>query len=187
VKTREILTAFSTAFRAGVEQRGALLVVARGEPVERLRDRDVALVRRDHEAGVRERLDLRLHGGDDARRAVAHGGDGDARAQVDQGVAVDVDDDTACCPRGEDRHRGADPGGDGGGLARHQLLRDGSGQRRAQAPLLGDAVDDRSSGGRGGIGDGQADSSAGVVPSSVRGTCLCCPMPIRCSGHAART
>ena len=56
---------------AGVEQRGALVVVARGELVERLGDGDVALVRRDHEARVGERLDLGLDRVDDARRAVA--------------------------------------------------------------------------------------------------------------------
>ena len=40
---------------AGVEQRRALLVVAGREPGQRLAHRDVALVRRDHEAGVGER------------------------------------------------------------------------------------------------------------------------------------
>ena len=41
-------------FGAGVEQGRALLVVARGEPVQLLAHRHVALVGRDHEAGVGE-------------------------------------------------------------------------------------------------------------------------------------
>ena len=52
VAARAYLTAFSTRLAAGVEQRGALLVVAGGEPVQRLGDLDVGLVGRGEEAGV---------------------------------------------------------------------------------------------------------------------------------------
>ena len=52
---------------AGVEQRDALRVVARGQPVELLADVDVPLVRGDREAGVGELGDLRGDGLDDAR------------------------------------------------------------------------------------------------------------------------
>ena len=47
-------------FGAGVEQRAPLLVVTGGELGERLADRDVLLVGRDHEAGVGEVRDLLL-------------------------------------------------------------------------------------------------------------------------------
>ncbi len=47
---------------AGVEQRRALLVGARRQLVQLLGDRDVPLVRRDHEAGVGERRHLLLDG-----------------------------------------------------------------------------------------------------------------------------
>ena len=55
---------------AGVEQRRALLVVAGRQRVELLADGDVALVRRDHEARVRERGDLVLDRLDDERRSL---------------------------------------------------------------------------------------------------------------------
>ena len=46
---------------AGVEERGLLGVLARGQLGELLADVDVAVVRRDHEAGVGEGGDLLLH------------------------------------------------------------------------------------------------------------------------------
>ena len=70
-------------------------MVARRQLGQLLADLDVALVRRDHEAGVRERRHLLLHARDDPRRGVADADDGDARAEVDQRVAVDVDEDAA--------------------------------------------------------------------------------------------
>ena len=95
--------------RPGVEQRRPLLAAAGREPVEVFGDRDVALVRRDHEAGVGEVGDLVLHGLDHARRRVADRRDRDARAQIDEPIAVDVFDDAAERPGGVDRHRVADP------------------------------------------------------------------------------
>src|SRR5229473_3045185 len=78
-------------FRPGVEQRGALVVVTGGPPGELLADRHVLLVRGDHETGVGEPLGLLTDSGRDAGRAVAHRRHRDPRAEVDQGVAVDVD------------------------------------------------------------------------------------------------
>ena len=80
---------------AGVEQRRALVVVAGGEPVERLAHLDVPLVRGHHEAGVGELGDLGLHPRDDLGGGVADVDDGDAGAEVDELVAVDVDEDAA--------------------------------------------------------------------------------------------
>ena len=87
----------------GVEQRRALLVGARGELGQLLADLDVLLVGRDHEAGVGEVGDLPLDRLDHARGGVADGGDGDAGAEVDELVAVDVDEDAAAGPLDVDR------------------------------------------------------------------------------------
>ncbi len=103
------------------EESAALLEGTRGELVELLGDRDVLLVRRDHEAGMREVLDLSLHRLDDARVTVAHRGHRDAGAEVDELVAVDVDEDAALALDDVGRQAGADPGGDGGVLARREL------------------------------------------------------------------
>ena len=116
---------------AGVEEHGALVVVARGQLVEPLGHRDVPLVGRDHEAGVGEGRDLLLHRRDDPRGARADRGDRDARAEVDEHVAVDVLDDAAVRADGVHRHHRADAGGDRGGLAGGELA-------RARAGELGD-------------------------------------------------
>ena len=123
-------------FGAGVEQRALLRVVARRDAVEGLGDGDVGLVRRDHEAGVRELRDLRLHRLDDLRVRVAERRHGDARAEVDERVAVGVDDDAAAGGDGLDRYGVPDTRGDGGGLAREQLLRARTRDAGDQAPLL---------------------------------------------------
>ena len=100
-----------------VEQCRALVVVARGELVELLRDLDVLLVGVDHEARVREGVDLLGDGVDDPLVAVADGRHRDARAEVDELVAVGVTQDAAR-PLGDvDRQTGAHPGRDGGQLA----------------------------------------------------------------------
>src|SRR5262249_51020814 len=75
---------------AGVEQRRALLEVTRREGVELLAYLYVGLVRCDHEAGVREALDLAAYRLDDARRGVAHGGHRDAGGEVDPLAALNV-------------------------------------------------------------------------------------------------
>ena len=80
---------------AGVEQRGLLGVVARRQLREGRADVDVAVVRRDHEAGVRERRHLLLDPRDHLRRRVAHAGHRDARPEIDQRVAVDVHEHAA--------------------------------------------------------------------------------------------
>ena len=94
--------------RAGVEQRRALLVAAGGDRVERLGHGDVAVVRGDHETGVGERRHLVAYGLDHRGRAVADRGDGDARPEVDERVAVDVDDHAAARGRRVHRHDAAE-------------------------------------------------------------------------------
>ena len=108
---------------AGIEQRGTLLVRARREPRELLTDLHVALVRGDHEAGVGETADLLAHFGDDALGGVPDAHDGDSRAEVDERIAVDVDQHPAAGPLDEHRQRGAHTARDGGIAARHQLRR----------------------------------------------------------------
>ena len=89
--------------RARVEQRGPLLVIARRARRELLADRDVLLVRGDHEAGVGEPGDLLADPLHHARRGVARRHHGDARAEVDERVAVRVDQHAAA--GGGDEHR----------------------------------------------------------------------------------
>ena len=80
--------------------------------------------------------DLRLHRLDDLRVRVAERRDGDARAEVDERVAVGVDDDAAAGGDGVDRRGVADARGDGSGLAGEQLLRARTGDAGDQATLL---------------------------------------------------
>ena len=98
---------------AGVEQRGALRVLARGQPVQGLGNLNVGLVGRGKEAGVGVPRELVCGTGDDRRRRVAHGGDRDAAAQVDERVAVDVDDHTASCGGHVDAGAARQPGREG--------------------------------------------------------------------------
>ncbi len=97
---------------AGVEQHGALLVVARGEAVQLLGDGHIAFVGRDHEAGVGEVLHGFLHSTDDGGVRGADARHGDAGAEVDEGVAVDVVDDAAVGVGDEDRNARRNARGD---------------------------------------------------------------------------
>ena len=81
---------------AGVEERGALLVVSGGDPVQRLGHRDVGLVGRGEEKQVW------VYCASWAARAATTAGAAlptvvsrDAAAEVDEGIAVDVEDDAA--------------------------------------------------------------------------------------------
>ena len=94
--------------RTGGEQRRLLGVVTRREPVERRRDVDEALVLGDEEAGVGEALRLLGDAADDLGVGRPDAGHGDAGRQVDDVVAVDVDEDAAAGALDEHRHRGAE-------------------------------------------------------------------------------
>ncbi len=100
------------SFCAGVEQHGTLLVVTGGEFGETLGDLDVALVRSNHETGVGEVCDLILNCGHDGRVGSADAGHRDTGTEVDQRVAVDVDDDSTVCVGDVDRKGGCDAGAD---------------------------------------------------------------------------
>ena len=113
--------------RTRVEQGRPLLVCTGGEPGQLLGDSDVTLVRRDHEAGVSEVPRLGTDGLDDPRCAAAHGRDRDPGPEVNQAVTVDVLDDSARRPGGEDRHRSRHADADRGVLTGHQLKRPGAG------------------------------------------------------------
>jgi hypothetical protein len=152
---------------ARVEERRALLVVAGGELVELLGDGDVVVVGGDGEARVREGVELGGDGLDDARVGVADAGHGDARAEVDDRVAVGVDDDAAPGRDDRDGDGGADALRDGDGLAGHELLRARAGDAGDEAALLreGGAAD----GGGRGIDEGHGmlrcgDDGGGVGP-----------------------
>ena len=97
--------------RAGVEQRGALLVRPRRAPGQFLAHLDVTLVRGHHEAGVREPGRLLGHPRGHPGRRVAYRDHRDPGAEVDEGVAVGVHDDAAARVGDEHRQHGADPAG----------------------------------------------------------------------------
>jgi hypothetical protein len=84
-------------FGAGVEQRRPLLESPGSQLVELLADGYVGLVRRDHEAGVGEPLDLGVYRVHHQGCAVADAGDGDARGEVDPLAAVDVGERATRC------------------------------------------------------------------------------------------
>jgi hypothetical protein len=123
--------------RARVEQR-ALLGVAPGRQLrERRADVDVPVVRRDHEAGVGERADLVPDVAHHGVGRVADRGHRDPGAEVDQRVAVDVDEDTAAGRDDEHRQHRADAVGDVGLLAVQAGQRLGTGDLGHEAAFLG--------------------------------------------------
>ena len=77
---------------AAVGEDRLLGEVAGRELVQHLGQADHRLVGRDQRAGVQELLRLRRHRVDDRGRGVADAGHADAAGEVDEGVAVDVED-----------------------------------------------------------------------------------------------
>jgi hypothetical protein len=123
---------------ARVEQGALLRVVAGGELGERGAHVHVAVVRRDHEAGVGERLDLRGDVPDHRRCRVADRGHGDAGPEVDQRVPVHVDEDAAPGRDHEHRQHRADAVRDVRLLAVQALQRAGARDLGDEAALLGE-------------------------------------------------
>jgi hypothetical protein len=119
---------------------------AGGQLGQPLADGDVALVRRDHETRVRERRHLLPHGGHHGGGGVAHGRDRDPGPQVDQRVAVDVDEDAAGRPFDEHRQRRPHPGGHGGLPPGHQRDGPGTGHGGDQSAALDDLVGEHAHG-----------------------------------------
>ena len=94
---------------AGGEQCRLLRVVAGGQAVQRSGDVDEALVLGDQEAGVGEALGLLADPAHYGGVGRADAGDSDAGGEVDDVVAVDVDEDAAAGALDEDRHGDAEP------------------------------------------------------------------------------
>ena len=86
-----------------------------------------------------KRRDLRLHRLDDARGGVADVDDGDSGAEVDQRVAVDVDDHAPAGTLDEDREGSAHATGDDGGASGHQFPRTGARDLGDQLSFLREA------------------------------------------------
>ena len=125
-------------------------MITRSQSIEGLADFDVAGVRRDHEAGVGEVSGLPLDALHHQGMGIAHGRDGDAGAQVDEGVAIDIDDHAPARTLGEDGHGPAHSSRNGGRATGHQLPRSRAGELGNQTALLGE----RGGGGQQGVGHG---------------------------------
>ena len=138
VYLRAILTPFSTASAPELTQHGLLREVAGGVLGEQFGDAHVLLVRRDREERVHDVAELPLRRRDDGVVGVADRRDADAGAEVDELVAVDVDDDGAVGAL-DDRpaERDETPADDAASRRSLQGHRLRSGDRGDDAPLLG--------------------------------------------------
>lgn len=96
--------------RAGAEQGGALGELPRGQLVEPIGHVDVALVLGDEEAGMSEPGDLLLNARDHPWSTGAHAGHRNTRGEIDEVVAVDVDEDAPTRPFDEYRQGRANAG-----------------------------------------------------------------------------
>src|SRR5690606_11556672 len=116
-----------------------LLEVARGDLGELLGDAHVVLVRGDGEEGVGERRRLLGDRLRDLRMGVADRRDADAASEVDELVAVDVDEDRARSPLHVDVGEGARAAGDARDATLLQLARPRARDLGDELALLGDA------------------------------------------------
>jgi hypothetical protein len=123
-------------FGSGVEQCRALVMLAGSDSGQFLADREVRLVGGDHEAGVGELLNLRLNGCDHCGCGVAHTGHRDTGTQIDQRVAIDVEQHPTSGGCDEHRHRDTHPGRDRRVAPRRQFPRPRTGQLSHQTTPL---------------------------------------------------
>jgi len=121
---------------SGVEQRRSLLVRTRSEPRQLLADRDVALIRRDHEAAVGELADLLADVVHHRRGCIADTDHRDAGAEVDERVVVDVNEHPTACAGDVDGQRGTHAAGHGGRATLVELSGPRAGQAGDQPSLL---------------------------------------------------
>ena len=98
-------------FCTRVQQYGAGWARDRGELVEFFSNLNIRLVWGHHEARVGEVRDRFLDRGHDLRVRCTHGGHGDAGAEVDEAVTVNVFDDAAVGADSVGCHGPADTGG----------------------------------------------------------------------------
>ena len=102
-------------------------VVTRGQPVERSGYVDEPLVLRDQKARVGEALSLLRNTSDDGRVGRTDACHSDPRREVDDVIAVDIDQDAATGSLDEDRHGDAHTRGEFRAALRLQLLDMGPG------------------------------------------------------------
>src|SRR5258707_10432802 len=119
-----------------VEESRPLVMRAGCDPVQFLAYLYIALVGHHHEAGMSEVGDLFGDPADDKLGTVADGGDRDARAEVDQRVAVGVDEYPAARRGHEDGQHMAQAPGDAALAALEQLAGDGARDLSYQMALL---------------------------------------------------
>lgn len=119
-----------------VEQRGALVVVARRATVECLSNTHIPVVRSHHETRMRERVDLLFNSFHDRRSRATDRRHGNARTEVDQGVPIQVYHHATGCCGGVYRHYRSDTVGHSSGTSLMHLPGAGSGQGRTKTALL---------------------------------------------------
>ena len=117
VCARAILTAFSIASAPVVTKIDFFLLGPGRQLVQFLGETHRAVVRRDHDAGVAEAVDLLGDRGGDLRVAMASRTHRDAGAEVDVTIAFDVPQFRALCARNINRGDVALAAGDGVVLA----------------------------------------------------------------------
>ena len=98
-------------------------MVTRGEPVERGGYVDESLVLGDQEARVGEALSLLRNSPDHGRIGRTDTGHSDPRGEVDDVIAIDIDQDPASGSLDEDRHRDAQTAGQLRSTFHLQILR----------------------------------------------------------------
>ena len=119
-------------FRAAVDEDRALVVRAGRDRVEALGQRDIRLVGHDGKADVREVIQLRVHGADHVRVAVAHIDHTDPTGEIDQVVAIGVGQDRAIGLDDRDRSGGGHTAGDRACAPGHQRIAGRTGHRGLQ-------------------------------------------------------
>ena len=148
---------------ARVEERRLRRLAHRRELGQPLRELDVDLVGDDREVGVRELLQLRLSGLDDARVRVTDVQAAHAAREVDERVPVDVGQRRAVCLRDHDRRVDRERIGDDAGLP----LEDRPGLRPGDLGLQMDcARDSHTSHAIGSAGRYEPESASGVYSPS---------------------
>lgn len=121
-----------------VHEHGLLGEVSGRVLGEQLGDPHVFFVRCDGEQGVGDLAQLSGGGLDDGRRRVTDRGHADARAQVDELIAVGIDQNGAVGPLDVDRQCRSDAHGHHGQASLVQRNALGAGDRRDDLALLGD-------------------------------------------------
>jgi hypothetical protein len=137
VNARATFTAFSTASAPELNSADFLWWSPGVISLSFSQTVDVGLVAGHHETGVDQLVGLLVDPLDNQGSAVADVDHGDARAEVDERVAVHVHDDTAACTIGIDRYRSPERGRHRGLAPLREFLRLGAWDRGDDLTLLG--------------------------------------------------